>query len=268
MTDMRDALLLSGSLAMPTDSPADEEGCSALIIPRERTRNGHAIAGQTWDLNPSDIEYIVAINRRPDKGPQTWSVTCAGCLTLVGMNQFGLALGTTNIKTWGARPGVGYLALLHRMIRCKSARSAASILGAAPRSAAHTYWLADPSEQLDLETSPERIVERSTTDGPMCHTNHCLDPVHAELQGEETIESSRARFVRMTSALKASDHTVEGVRQLFADRSDGVNSINRYAEDDQGTATNSVFIAVPARREAYACRGPADRGQWLTLKFS
>ena len=58
------------------------------------------------------------------------------------------------------------------------------------------------------------------------------------------------------------------VQALFSDRSDGINSINRYAEDLQATATNAVFIAVPARREAHACRGPADRGEWARLSFA
>ena len=62
-------------------------------------------------------------------------------------------------------------------------------------------------------------------------------------------------------------HSVETVKGIFSDRSAGVLSVNRYAEDEQGTATNAVFIAVPAERKAYACRGPADRGRWYTLAF-
>jgi hypothetical protein len=51
------------------------------------------------------------------------------------------------------------------------------------------------------------------------------------------------------------------------DRSDGVDSINRYTEDEQGTTTNACIIAVPERLELWACRGPADRGQWVQLPF-
>ena len=62
-------------------------------------------------------------------------------------------------------------------------------------------------------------------------------------------------------------HTPSKIKALFANREDGLHSINRYEEDDQGTATNSVFIARPHERIAYACRGPADRGQWYRLDF-
>ena len=57
------------------------------------------------------------------------------------------------------------------------------------------------------------------------------------------------------------------IEALFADRSDGVDSINRYTEDAQGTTTNACFIARPSTREIRACRGPADRGEWQTLAF-
>jgi hypothetical protein len=60
---------------------------------------------------------------------------------------------------------------------------------------------------------------------------------------------------------------VTTLQNLMRDRSDGVDSINRYTEDEQGTTTNACLIAVPARLELWACRGPADRGEWRQLRF-
>jgi hypothetical protein len=67
--------------------------------------------------------------------------------------------------------------------------------------------------------------------------------------------------------LALGQHDLASLRALFADRSDGIHSLNRYPEDEQGTATNSVLIAIPAKRELWACRGPADRGLWQQLHF-
>jgi isopenicillin-N N-acyltransferase-like protein len=260
MTDMRDILLLSEPIA-------DAEGCSSLIVPPGLARDGNALAGQTWDLNPSDIEFVVGIRRRPTHGLQTWTVTCAGCHTLVAINERGLSLGTTNIKTRGARPGVGYLGLLHRMAGAETAVEAAHILETAPRAGAHTYWIADETDQFDYETSPDRVVARRAGDGALCHTNHCLDSAHTAIEGEPPSDSSRTRLRKVGNTLAKGGHTVETLRALFSDRSDGLESVNRYAEDEQGTATNACFIAVPGRREAHACRGPADRGRWMRLHF-
>ena len=263
MTDMRDALLLPGDGLSP-----DEENCSALLVPGNRTKDGLALVGQTWDLNPPDIEYVVAIHRRPDVGLDTWAVTCSGCLTLMGINSSGLTVGTTNIKTHGSKPGIGYLALLHRMVRAHTVKQAARILIEAPRSGAHVFWLADPTELREYETSPLHVGLREPTAAAVCHTNHCLHPSNIDKQGEPCSESSALRLATMERMLDRTDVTIDVIKSIFSDRSDGLNSINRYAEDEQGTATNAVFIATPAKREAYACRGPADRGEWYRLSFS
>lgn len=261
MTDMRDVLALGGGL------PADAEGCTAVLIPPAFARDGHAMAAQTWDLNPQDIDYVVAIHRLPDGAPATWSVTCSGCLSLVGMNEHGLAVGTTNIKTHGSRVGVGYMGILHRMLGARTFEEAANVCETAPRAAAHTYWLASPERLMEWETTAWSAVRREATDAPTGRTNHCLVEAHVAKQGEPATPSSSARLSRVSDRLRAdSPHDVASLRALFADRSDGVDSINRFAEDDQGTATDSCVIAIPATGTLWACRGSADRGAWVELR--
>ncbi len=263
MTDMRDALLLKNGVR----PPATDEGCTSLIIPSHMTKDGLAIVGQTWDLNPPDIDYVVAVHRKPDSGLDTWSVTCVGCLTLMGLNSSGVAVGTTNIKTYGSKPGVGYLSVLHRMLRSHTAKQAASRLLAAPRAGAHVFWVADPTDLREYETTPDSYVLREPTDKAVCHTNHCLHDDHIAKQAEPCSTSSGRRLNIINRLLADGSHDVDSVKTIFADRSQGFDSINRYPEDNQGTATNSVFIARPAQREAFACRGPADRGHWYHLTF-
>ena len=267
MTDMRDALILAGP-KQAKSPPADAEGCSSLVLPGNLTADGKPLAGQTWDLNPTDVAYVVGVKRSPIDGPQTWSVTCAGCLSLVGINEYGVSVGTTNVKTWGSRPGVGYLALLHRALHAPDAETAAKWLTEAPRAGAHTYWLVDEKAHIALEAGPERSFRRDASDAALCQTNHCLTPEHIAVQGEPGSDSSHARYARLETVTAQGGHTVESIKTLFADRSDGLLSINRYHEDEQGTATNAVFIAQPADRRAFACRGPADRGAWIELSFS
>ena len=138
-TDVRDAYMLTGS-------KPDAEGCSALMVPAEYSESGNVLAGQTWDLNPEDLDYVIAAHCIPDKGPSRWSVKLAGCLSLMGMNSAGLAVGTTNLKTWGSKPGIGYLNLIQRSLRCDTLDEAATLLAEAPKSGAHTFWLADPQQ--------------------------------------------------------------------------------------------------------------------------
>jgi isopenicillin-N N-acyltransferase-like protein len=258
MTDIRDIL------ALP--AVADAEGCTTALLPGSHTADGGVIAAQTWDLNPTDLDYVVAVHRQPSSGPETWSVTCAGCPSLVGMNAHGIAVGTTNIKTRGSRVGIPYLSLLHKAIRCGDRASALATIISAPRAAAHTYWAADAGGVDDVECTATSHVQRRG-DRPLTRTNHCQDAAHARIEGEAATASSKARLARVTGWLAGGGQTVTSLKRLFADRSDGVDSINRFAEDQQGTSTNACLVAVPARRELHACRGSSDRGEWVTLTF-
>ncbi len=244
----------------------DGEGCTALLLPGRATAGGEVIAAQTWDLNPTDLDFVVAVHRRPTGAPETWSITCAGCPSLIGMNEHGVAVGTTNIKTRGARVGVPYLSILHRALGSHTRAEAAAVIGDAPRAAAHTYWIADAAGAEDFECSVERCVHR-VAEAPLARTNHCLDDAHRRIEGEPPTSSSLARLARTGASITTGKQSVESLKRVFADRSDGVDSVNRFAEDNQGTSTNACVVAVPARRELHACRGSADRGAWVVLRF-
>jgi isopenicillin-N N-acyltransferase-like protein len=259
LTDIRDAACFR-----PLSASAESEGCTTALVPASRSASGAPLAGQTWDLNPPDLDFVVALRRRPSKGPATVSVTCAGCPNLMGLNADGLAFGTTNLKVHGVRPGVPYLSILHRLSRERDRAGSAAVLRSSPRAAAHSYWLADPTGIEDWECTADRALPRSG-DGPLCRTNHCLDAGHAALQDEPPTSSSLARLASVGARLAAPCLGVEDLRGLFADRSGGLDAINRYAEDGTGTATNACMIAEPRERRLHACRGPADRGAWVTL---
>jgi hypothetical protein len=179
-----------------------------------------------------------------------------------------VAVGTTNIKTRASRVGVGYLSILHRAIRSRTLLEAVRVIRSAPRAAAHTYWAIDASAGIELECDPETVRERPLERAAIVQTNHCQAPELSGREAEPATASSVARLVRAERALALGEHDVDSLRGLFADRSDGVNSINRYTEDGQGTTTNACIVCVPERRELWACRGPSDRGVWQRLEFA
>ena len=259
MTDIRDILVL-GAIS------AESEGCTTAHAGRGLTAAGQVLSAQTWDLNPSDLDFVVAVNRRPVDGPQTWSVTCAGCPSLIGMNEHGVAVGTTNLKTRGSRVGIPYLSLLHRMLRCTTRAEAEAVVTTAPRAAAHSYWMADAGGVTDVECTATTAVRRETGErGALTRTNHCLDDTHREREGEPATASSQTRLATARHLLEAGGVTVASLKTLFAERAHGIDSINRFAEDGQGTSTNACLIAEPATRTLHACRGSRDRGEWIAL---
>jgi len=262
MTDIRDIITLPSEPLV-----LEDEGCTAALLPPEMSRNGHSLQGQTWDLNGPDMKYVIALHQLPDDGPETWTVTCAGCQTLMGMNQHGVTVGTTNLKTLGAQVGIPYLSVLHLALRQTSLEAASSVAETAPVAGSHSYWIGDKTGAIEWERTPSTAHSRSTKDGAFVRSNHCL---FDDNKAHETdlSPSTHARFDRMQALLaETREHTTDRLIEMFSDRADGRLSINRFAEDDSGATTNAVVAMNPAELEFFACRGQADRGVWTKLSF-
>ncbi len=274
LTDLRDVVLY-GEEAWRGDDwtqvlPADAEGCSSVAQHAKDSATGAQLLGQSWDLNPQDLDHVIALRRRPNHGPASWTITCAGCPAIVGLNEEGVYVGTTNLKTYGGRPGVGYVHLIYRALRATTAEDAAERIRNAPRVAAHSYLVADAQQALELECDHEDVFSRPLKVGQaLCRSNHCLDPAMTRKQAEPSTPSSIKRLAMLQQST-AGALDAASLRQLFADRSDGIHSINRYPEDNEGTATNAVIIYDASDAGSpclQACRGPADRGVWQRLGF-
>ena len=253
-------------VCVPEQSCSDE-GCTSVALPADRVQDGHMVVGQTWDLHPLDVDSVVAVHRMPSEGPETWSVTVAGAPTLIGMNQHGVWVGTTNIKVKGVQIGVCYMSLLHRAIRCGDREEAAGVIQHAPRAAAHTFLLADEGGAIELECTAIRSTRRDLADQPIVRTNHCIDCSHIADEAEPPSASSVARSARAEDLMQRPSLGRDAVRNLMVDREGGLLAINRYPDDGEPTATNACAIGIPKSRHFEACRGPADRGEWVTLPF-
>ena len=258
LTDLRDAL----SWGAP---PAVAGACTATLVAAERTPDGRARLAQNWDLASENGPYVVAVHRRPDSGPETWSVTTVGCLSLVGINEHGLAVGTTNLRTRDARVGVPYLNLLHRALESDNAEQAAGWIAGARRAGAHSYLLADASERvIALECSASRAQRIELRDGVHVQCNHCLEPENREIESDTPMRSSHARYARMKALLGAQPRLRSRDLQAFlADTEGGTLAICR--DDFDGISTNASMVLTPSAPEFLACAGLPSSGGWVSL---
>ncbi|GAG15547.1 unnamed protein product, partial [marine sediment metagenome] len=136
------------------DAPA---GCTAWLAAPEATADGFVLAGQTWDMHPWAEPFVVAFRRRPDDAPAGVALTTTGCLSLIGLNEAGIAVGNNNLQPTDARAGVMYLAIIHQVLAQTSLASAVNAITAASRMSGHNYYLAGPEGQIaDVETTATR----------------------------------------------------------------------------------------------------------------
>ena len=227
LTDLRDTLAWGGDLEAGG-------GCTCFIVQADRSADGRVLCGQTWDLGTDNQPFVVAVHRRPTGAPETWCVTTVGCLSLMGVNEHGLALSTTNLRTLDARAGVPYLNLVHAALACSDHGSAVASITRAKRAGAHSFCVADGegrAAMLECTATRHRVlpIER----GSHVHCNHCLIPEHAAMEGDTPRQSSEARIARMRSLLAGCEtgHDFDCLQEHLADADGGELAICR---DDFG----------------------------------
>jgi isopenicillin-N N-acyltransferase-like protein len=258
LTDLRDALAFGG------DGEADG-GCTAFVVQRDRSADGGLWAGQTWDLGTENQPYVLAVHRRPDEGPETWCVTTVGCLSLMGINAEGVALGTTNLRTVDARAGVPYLGVIHRALREGSAAAAAAQIASLPRAGGHAYTAVDRrGAAYAVECTARHAVTIAIRGGFHVHTNHCQVPAHQAVEAPLSYASSHARLARMQRLLREAEH-IDGrfLAGCLADRANGELAICR--DDFAGISTNAALLVNPDGPTLRACAGQPNRAPWVTL---
>ncbi len=261
LTDLRDVVTWS--------SAPDQEGCTSFIARGDATRDGGTIYAQTWDLLTDNGPYVLAVHRRPDDGPATWCFTTVGCLSLIGLNEEGIAVGTTNLKTLDGRPGVIYLSVLHRALACRSYEDAARSVTEAARAGAHYYFVGYRDERAcGIECSATEATRIELREGTRVQTNHCLVPANRARQAAlsaSSSSSSKARLERARQLLASASGRLDvaAARRILSDRENGEDAILR--EDYNDTTTNGAVVMLPGRGELWACGGLPDRAEWVEL---
>jgi isopenicillin-N N-acyltransferase-like protein len=253
LTDFQDVLWQFGGVEV--------HGCTSFLIGPDASANGHAMIGQTWDMHASAERFISVFHRTPNDGPESLTLTTAGCLTLIGVNSAGIAVGNNNLRPTDARPGVIYLALLHQALRQTDWRDAVGVMTDTPRASGHNYTMAHESgARSNIETTAAQHEEFALDEPRYVHSNHYLSEKLKPLE-DPTVPrgSTEHRLERL--AARMSDHseplTPDSLRGLLGDHDGGEElGICRHGEGDD--ARSCAFTVVdPAERTIHAALGPA-----------
>ena len=259
LTDLRDVLAWNGELET-------FGGCTSAVVGPDLA-GGRLLCGQTWDLATDNMPYVLGVHRKPAEGPETWTLTTTGCLSLIGLNDAGVAVGTTNLRTTDARPGVTYLSMIHKALAQRTHEDAVSAIRDAERSGAHYFYVVGPGDEATaLECTAHHAERIDVRRGAFVHTNHCLTGPCQAIEADTPATSSHARQARLTTLLNAGTETVglDQLRAFFADRENGENAINRA--DFNGISTNGAVVMDPAAGRILAVHGLPDENQWDSLR--
>ena len=242
-------------------SGVEVHGCTSFLVGPAASANGNSMIGQTWDMHASAERFISIFHRTPDDGPRSLTLTTAGCLTLIGVNSAGIAVGNTNLRPTDARPGVIYLALLHQALRQTEWRDAVSVITDTPRASGHNYIMAHESgARSDIETTAADHEEFSIEQPWFVHSNHYLSEKLKPLEDPTVLRgSTEHRLARLASRMESHSEpfTPESLRRLLADHDGGDETgICRHGS---GHDPRSCAFAVvdPKAGTIHAALGPA-----------
>jgi isopenicillin-N N-acyltransferase-like protein len=261
LTDFRDILSWHGELEM-------FGGCSAFVAQGDMTRSGKLTCGQTWDLATDNMPYVLGVHRRPRNGPESWTLTTVGCLSLIGINEEGICMGTTNIRTVDARAGVVYLSIIHKALGCRDFEAAARCVSDAPRAGAHFYFLGDGrGSATTFECTAEIVERRDIVKGVYVHCNHCLEGANSEREGPQASDSSITRTSRLQGLLDSQREVLDiaSLKGSLSDHDGADNAICRH--DFNGISTNGAVVMSPEDGKIYACQGNPCSAVWIDLKI-
>ncbi len=249
-----------GQVELGTGMVRPLERCTDVVV----ETSGGPLLGHTEQWYAGDPGAVGIVIDVPDDGPMVLAPVVAGTLPLVGINEFGVAVGAMSLSARDEGIGVPRALIARDVLDARDAADATARATRSGRAGGYSYQLAFPdAEALVVETTASRHAVMSAN----VHTNHALDPSVAEVTFPVSSDSL-GRFTRATSLVATAEATMAGVIAILADHEGEPQSICAHpdpAEGDEGSTILFAMIAEPARRSLTIAAGHACTGVFETF---
>lgn len=210
--------------------------CSAIY----NTYTNHL--AQTWDWGKKALDHVVVLDVTPINGCSYITVTEAGMLAKIGMNQLGLGVCLNALSIYEKLDGVPIHIILRKILSCSSLEQAHKEIIGIPTKTAGNTLIAKGGYYLDVEFAGEnKYLEKNMHETIYHHTNHYL---MADIT-DKTLEkhkSSYSRYKRLKQLITNSNKEVN-VTKLLCDET-GNQPILRELEDNPVFGDYGTVLAV------------------------
>jgi isopenicillin-N N-acyltransferase-like protein len=212
----------------------DWSECTAMCVAPEASADGQTWFAQNWDWIGRQRAALVVLKTVDAAGRRITTLTEAGMLAKIGLNDAGFALGLNIVRSTidGERPGVPVHALLRHLLSCASlaeVRERLQAVAALGFGSSSNIPCADAhGEVACFEVAPAGWAELTPTRGTVVHTNHFV--CEALLPQQAPVGAAISSAPRLATAARHADRAPIGMAELQAflrDESDGYLSICR-----------------------------------------
>ena len=151
------------------------------------------------------------------------------------MNEEGISIGTTNLRTRDAQRGVCYLSIIHKVLSCRDIESAVDTVTNAVRAGGHYYYICDATgNSFAVECSAKQYELTSVEQGHHVECNHILSDKLLPLEADTPKNSSLCRISRMNQLISSAppEFVTRKNDRISVDHEDGPGAICRHDLDD------------------------------------
>jgi isopenicillin-N N-acyltransferase-like protein len=237
--------------------PDRDAGCTSLAWTASWPRATGNMVAQNWDNDPQLDSVTIVLTRRPSGKPALMTITQAGLIAYIGVNEAGIGLCLNTLPAPARGIGVPHYFTVRGIYEANSLEGAVAAVQRAYRAIPANIMMATPQGPADLEVTIDAVhVLRDDAAAGIVHSNHCKHPALTAIHRDfpELIQShARDRRLQQLIDFRArSNVSVEAVMDALRDHQDHPRSICRHANDDPTTGfwqtVFSVVIEADQRR--------------------
>ena len=262
--DRSAAALWPDGAARHAEQLQDEGDCTAFVGEGEAGAGGQTFIGQTWDMHITATPHVILLDLAPQGAPRLLTFTITGCVGMIGMNAYGVAVGINNIMGADGRIGVHWPYVVRQMLAQRTVDAALGVLLGARLSGGHNYVLAGPDAEgaiqgYNVEATATRCAV-TRPDGFVAHSNHCLAPDLLALERPRKSLSLTSSCNRLDQAQRFLAERrgrigVETLMEMTRHHEGAEMSICAHAHPAYDVESSGACIMAPATRELWALWG-------------
>lgn len=246
-------------------TPEADAGCTSFALSADSSSGRSAVVGQNWDNDPLLDDFTVVLTRQPSDGPAMMTVTQAGLISYIGLNDAGIGLCLNTLPAPSRDVGVPHYFTVRAIHESRSMDQAVAEVSRATRAIPANIIMSTPQGPADLEVTIDdiKVLRDTETPGRVTHTNHCLHPDLLAINNDfpELIES-HPRKARIDELL-STGHEIDHLKAALRDHDSHPRSICRHPNDDPTNGfwvtVLSAIIETDARRMHITRGTPCDR---------
>ncbi|GHV92926.1 hypothetical protein AGMMS50268_34290 [Spirochaetia bacterium] len=240
--------------------------CSCFITTASIDKSSYIVCGQNWDVDGKTKDNLCFITKEYSDGTIIFALTTIMGLTHIGMNQFGIAVGTANLSCRHTQPFIIFPVVVQKILRAKSKGDVLKVLDL-QRFSGHYYYIGFPENYaLSVETTDHehRVRQYNVGMHAYTHTNHYKEET-LKHKGYNYSPSSTQRDSAMGQLLE-NTHTIEDITGIMGNHEYGLCRHADIMSMPQATTTCSSVIFVPTKKKIYIANDNPCKNNWVIMK--